>query len=252
MAFAVTAQVGLKKFRTIGESEVLHVPVDPGVTVIRDNLYSVSGGVLIAVTDSLATPHLRADKGRVVPAATQPFPKSSDFLANADDAEAKTLVGMKISAPAGTDILEAKIKSIADETVVSYVSATRAVECTTGFGADDRPNGALAYVYEGPGIGEVNVVEDYDHTGGAAELLLIFHRKFKATLTTASKFIVFGSTAAANSIGFFGRMDAIDSDELDILDGIDDGDYVVCGSWKDIAILAAKGHLPVVPIGALT
>ena len=224
----------------------MFLPGDPGVTYTKGELCSFSNGVLIAGTDSAANAVFRVDKTVVCPAATQEFVKPADIIDYRDTDIQKTLVQCTVMVTGGAPVYLANIKNYQDETVVSYDAATRAVEETTGHGADDRPNGALVYVYEGPGIGEVNIIEDYDHTGGAAELLLTMHRKFAATLTTSSKYIVLASTAAANAVSLFGRVDLADADEIDVADGGDDGDYVVYCSWHHIAHYLALGQLPII------
>ena len=135
-----------------------------------------------------------------------------------------------------------------DETVVSYTAATRAVEMTTGFTADDYVNGALAYVYEGAGIGECNVIEDYDHTGGAAELLAIFHRPFNATLDTSTKMIILaGEAAASRGTGIFGRCESADQNNLTVNQGADDGDWVILMDWREAAGHLRNLRVPVIP-----
>ena len=247
MAFSPTATAnGVPNMRKAGGQEVLFVPGDPGVTLDKGEICAMSNGVAIVGTDSLAGPHLRPVKSVISPAATQAFVMPGKFNHLGDAAKDLTLCPMQVMLKEGAQILKATIVNQVDETVVSYTAGTRAVECTTGFGADDRPNGALLYVYEGPGKGEVNIVEDYDHTGGAAELLLICHRAFKATLTTSSKFIVLGSSAAANAVGPFGRVDISTSLLVDVIDGGDDGDYMVYGDWQTIGRCLTVGQLPLI------
>jgi hypothetical protein len=155
---------------------------------------------------------------------------------------------MKPKVPAGTQVYKATFANHKDDTVITYTAATRAIACTTGFAADDYPNGGLLYVYEGTGAGQVNLVEDYDHTGGAAELLLICHRAFATALDSTSKFIVVSGEAVADyGIGFFSRMDADTVSALDASDGANDGDWVVYMDWREAGEFLKNLTLPVVP-----
>jgi len=124
---------------------------------------------------------------------------------------------------------------------------------TTGFDTDDFPNGALAYVYEGPGAGEVNYVEDYDHDGHAnGAFSLIFHRQFDTALTTDSAMIVLAAAATTGQVlSHFGRADLKDSDEIDCSDGVDDGDLTFFAGYRELRQFMAKGHAPVVNSNAL-
>ena len=246
MAFSATALQNVETLRHTCGQEVMWLPGDPGVTFTKGEMCSFSNGVLIRGTDSAANAVFRVDHTVVCPAASQEFTKPGDLIEHRTDDKFKTLVQCTAMVAGGAPVYLANITGYQDETVVSYDAATRAVEETTGHGADDRPNGALMYVYEGPGIGECNICEDYDHTGGAAELLLIAHRKFAATLTTASKYIILASTAGANGVSLFGRVDLADEDAIDVADGADDGDYVVYCDWRHIGHYLALGQLPII------
>jgi len=107
-------------------------------------------------------------------------------------------------------------------------------------------------VYEGPGAGELNLVDDYDHTGGAAELLLITHRTFNATLTSASKYIVLSGEGATNKgVGVMGRFDQKDSNEAHMADGADDGDYVLFCDWNQLPAYLNNLTIPCVRATAM-
>lgn len=248
---ALTQATSLKGFeweREVAQGEVLYVPGDPGVTYTEGSLVIPTAGLAVLVTDSANTMVGRVEKTTVCPANTQAFPVPGDVYPPGDTAAMKTLVPIRPLVPVGTPVLKATFAGHQDETVVSYTASTRAIACTTGFGADDRPNGALVYVYEGPGKGEINVVEDYDHSGGAAALLLICHRPFNATLTTSSKFIVLSQTSAAVAMGFFGRLDAdADADgKLDLTDGQDDGDFTIFMDFRKAGYYLNNLMLPVI------
>ena len=247
MSFAATALSNVEFLRRTTSNEIMWLPGDPGVTFTKGQMCSLSGGVLIAGTDSAANAYFRVNKTVVCPAASQAFVKPSDMKDHRNEAKDKTLVQVEVMVPGGVPVYLGNIKNWCDETVVSYTASTRAIAETTGHTADDYPNGALVYIYEGPGIGEVNVVEDYDHTGGAAELLLILHRATSATLTTSTKFIVLSEDdTGANGVTLFGRVDLADDDEIDVADGASDGDYVVYMDWRQAAHYLALGQVPII------
>lgn len=248
MAHTATASQGFEWDREVACGEVMWVPGDPGVTYTKGDLVQASGGVLILGTDSANTMVGVVEKTVVCPANTQAFPNPGQAYPPSLDAAEKTLIPIRPLVPVGTPVLKATFAGQADETVVTYSAASRYIGCTTGFGADDRPNGALVYVYEGPGKGEVNVVEDYDHANGNVELELILHRPFNATLTAASKFIVLAQTGSAVAQGFFGRLDsdAMGDGKLDLTDGQDDGDFTILLDFRKAAFHLNNLMLPVI------
>lgn len=253
MAFSVTSMSGIRRIGETNSKTVWWVPGDPGIAYTKGNLCTMSNGVLVAVTDSAEGGWLRPTRTVTASAAgaSTPFTRPEALKPHGDPADELTLIPCEVDLPDGVPINLAKVHNITDDTVASYSAASRYVACTTGFGADARPNGSIAYVYEGPGMGEFNIVEDYDHTGGAVELMLVFHRAFKATLTSSSKIIVFGSTAAANAMSFFGRCDAYDADEIDCIDGYDDGNYITVPNWLTLPDYVAKGWMPYISYSAL-
>jgi hypothetical protein len=252
MAFSQTSLLGHNEYGcTTGDEEFL-LPGDPGVSFAEGDLCCIdranANGVLIKATDSLPPPYFRVTRATVCPASTQPFPKPPSQY-NPGQAEIDkclipcTWVGNKKGMP----ILRSKLNGyVVTDAVVSYTASTRAVAMTTGFNTDDYPNGALCYCVAGPGAGELNIVEDYDHADGAAALLVIFHRKWDATLTTSSELLFLCPAAADNGVGPFGRMDVYDVDELDVADGSNDGNFIVFGGWEKFGDLIKHGHLPVV------
>jgi hypothetical protein len=164
----------------------------------------------------------------------------------------KTLLAIKPLIPCGVPIHRVTFADHKDETVISYSAASVYIAETTGHTADDYPNGALVYVYEGPGAGEWNVVDDYDHAGGAVELLLQLHRKFNATLTSASKFIVVTGEGASNKgVGFFGRTGVQTSTgiAIEVDDHADNGDLMVYLDARDASEYLSKLTLPVIKAG---
>jgi hypothetical protein len=189
----------------------------------------------------------------VCPSNATAFPLPAEFDPVDRSGRNLCLVPVKIDIAAGVPIYKCTFKNQVDETVVTYSAASLYIGATTGNGANDRPNGAMIYVYEGPGIGEVLIVDDYVHTGGAVELLLQLHRPAIATLTSSSKFItVAGEAATFKGTGLFGRIDAADKNELDTSDGVNDGEFVVYGGWQEIGGYLKNLTLPVINAKHLT
>ena len=244
MAYAVTALQNVQYHRHTSAREVMYLPGDPGVTYTKGEMciLGATAGVLTKATDSQANAVFRVLETTVCPAATQAFVKPSDFFPRRKESKDLCLVPVQVMVGDGAPVYLANIDGEVDETVASWTAGTRTAVVTTGFAVNDYPNGALAYVYEGPGIGEVNVVEDYVHSS----LSVIFHRNFVATLTSSSKIMFLASATAANAVGLFGRVDLSDEDEIDMEDGADDGNYVVYGDWKQIADHLRLGQLPII------
>jgi len=62
---------------------------------------------------------------------------------------------------------------------------------------NDYWNGALVYVYEGPGAGDIRTVSDFD----TASDTITVTKPFSATITTSSKYIILGyATGAADLV----------------------------------------------------
>jgi len=249
MAYAASKTYPFTFVRCTQPDELLRIPGDPGVTYTKGDLVyhylanAGTSGVLSTGGDSTATCFAVVEKTCVCAAATQAFPIPGQEIDD-DSAYAKTLVTVRPLAPAGMPIFKATFAAHGDDTVATWTASTRTATFATGFAANDYPNGAFAYCYEGPGAGEVNVVEDYVH----GSLSLIFHRPTQATLTTASKFVVVaGEAATYKGVGpAFGQIDAQDKDNLHAADGADDGDYVVWMDWGEAASYLADLSLPVV------
>lgn len=251
MALSVKALTGMPIHRFTGKTERLWVPGDPGVTFTRGNVYVMSGGVLVAASDSSAGPYFRAERTVTCPAATTNFPRLIDFKPHEpDDSLMQTLIPVVPMIPAGTPVLKAKIANQADDTVASVAAGTRSIGLTTGAGADDRPNGGLIYLQTGTGAGELNVIEDYDHAGGNVELEAITHRTSRAAAADTGFFL--SSITAANAVGPFGRMDLDGTDTVDMSDGADDGNFVLYGSWEELLTLIPDGHLPIIEFNRLS
>lgn len=248
MALTATATQGFEFAGYVEDTEVLYVPGTAGTTYNRGDQVAMSAGIAVTAGGDTAPTAIVKDTV-ACPANTQAFRTPFEFQPGGQEAADNCLVGIRPMVPAGTPKYLVSFANHQDETVVTYSAGSRYIECTTGFGADDRPNGALLYVYEGPGAGEVNVVTDYDHTGGAVELLLNVARPFNATLTSASKFIVLSSAAAANAVGQLDRADSVGSgtEKLDVADGVNDGNFVVFFSWERAAGLLSELKLIAIP-----
>jgi hypothetical protein len=240
MAFSVTAtKQATDDLGLFNSEEIMWLPMDPGVAFTRGEFASMSNGVLIAGAADAQCP-IRVLATKTASAATGNAFTSPRGLDVANRTADLTLMPCQVLANK-EPMFRTKMGNYVDETVVTYSAASRYIECTTGFGADDRPNGAVAYVYEGAGAGEFNVVEDYDHAGGAVNLMLVFHRPFTATLDTTSKVVVFGSDGGAAAISFLGGSGLKDKDEIDV-DEVTALDYVHMLNWKTLADFLPKGH----------
>lgn len=243
MALTATASQGFEYLRCTCEREVLYVPADPGITATRGDMVSLSNGVMILGTDSLATCVGRVNETVVSPAATVAMPVPNQYNATYPATADAGLVGVEATIACGVPVYLATFAGHYDDTVTSWTAGTRKIVMGTGCGADDRPNGALVYVYEGTGAGQVNIVEDYIH----AQLELVMHRIFATPLDSTSKIIVVsGEGAGSSGISFFGRIDLADQNNLDAADGADDGDYVVWLDFRDAAKYLKELKLPVV------
>ena len=250
MAFSQTSLSYCQPQRRFIDDEIVWLQGDPGVTYHKDAACAMSGGVLIAATDSLDAKFFPV-RDVVCSAATgNAFTNPKDLFPGNPTTDT-TWIPCRVLTSGSPSVRTVKLYGYADETVVTYSAGSKYIQCTTGFGADDRPNGSIVYVYEGPGQGEVNVVEDYDHAGGATNLLLELHRPFKATLTTASKFIVLGSTAAANAASFWGLGDLYDVDQVDVIDGADDGNYIFAYSARTCVEYLKHGWAPILPAAGI-
>jgi hypothetical protein len=243
----------MELLRFYRQGEVIWIPGDPGDTYTKGDLITVTAGE--GVADILAdseVPYGVVAKSTVCPSLATNFPLPAEFDPVENATDDKTLIPIIPFISEGTPIFSCTFRGQVDDTVVTYTSGTPQVELTTGAAADDYPNGALVYVYEGAGIGEVNVVADYDHTGGAVEKMLVLHRAFKATVGATSKIIIVSGEAATNKgVSPLGRMDAYDVNELHAADGADDGNFVVMCSWEQLGSQLSQLRLPVIHANAL-
>lgn len=78
--------------------------------------------------------------------------------------------------------------------------------------SNDVWNGALLYIYEGPGAGDIRTVSDYV---GATDTLTVT-KAFSETPTTDSKYIILGGAAEANDVINVGARGLVLKDEARI------------------------------------
>jgi hypothetical protein len=256
MALTAVATQGFEPFRLVAPDEVLYVPGDPGDTYTKGHGVVATAGE--GVLDVIAADEVMvgvAQQTIVCPAATTafPFPLVSPLKGQIDaDADQLTLIPIRPCVPAGTQVYLVTFQNHLDDTVISYDATGRYVALTTGAAADDYPNGALAYIYEGTGAGQLNVVEDYDHTGGTVEKMLVFHRPFAVAPDATSKLIILSGEAATNKgVGSFGRCAIGAAGKVDVNDGANDGEFTVYCDWRELAGHLKNLRVPVVKSAAL-
>lgn len=249
---------GFELWRYTTENEILWLPGDPGVTftkgdqVVMDLTTAGSSGTLIvhagsAVGVAGVGPLGRVMQTTVCPASSTSFPKPAEFDPVDRSGSNLCLVPVKIDIAAGVPIYRVTFANHQDETVAGYSAPD--ITDTTGHSANDYPNGALLYVYEGPGIGEVNIVEDYVHAGPTTKC----HRNFATALTTSSKYISLdGEAATFKGVHLFGRCEPEDEDNITVAGGANDGEFVVYGSWQEMGMFLSTLSLPVVNAKHLT
>jgi hypothetical protein len=243
---------GLELLRYTQPGEILHVPGDPGDTFTRgDVVIATSGTSGIGIVDpagAAGIPVGRVAQTTVCPAATTAFPKPAAYDPADRSGANLCCVPIEPSCPAGTPVYLMTFASHTDdENIAAYTAGTPSITLTDGLvDGNDEINGGLVYVYGGPGIGEVNVVADFV----AATDIATLHRAFTATLTTASDVIVVGGSAAGGGVGFFGRIDLADQNNLTANVADQYGEYVVYLDFRDAGKYLADLMLPVVPAAA--
>lgn len=250
MALTATASQGFEHYRTIESNEIILVPGEASTTYNVGDLVLVGTDGRLDKATANQMPVGVVTKKVVVPAQTVAFPNAAGFgtLINGGDSDqVLTLVPIAPLCPVGSKVLKATFKDHLDDTVVTYSSGSRYIELTTGAAADDYPNGALVYVYEGKGAGQVNLVEDYDHTGGTVEKMLVIYRPFAIDLDSTSKIIVLsGEAAATRGIHQLGNAGAADENELDMNDHANDGKFLMYADWTELPALLKALQAPVV------
>lgn len=249
MALTATASQGFEYHRATESNEVLMIPGTAGSTYTEGDLVTVSSAGLATAATANGTPVARVAKTVTVAANTVAFPTPgmSQLIWGGNDSPHNALVAVEPLCPVGAKILRATFADHKDDTVVTYTPSTRAIACTTGFAGDDYPNGGLLYVYEGKGAGQVNLVEDYDDAGGAADKLLICYRPFAVALDSTSKFIVLsGEAVATRGIHQLGNVGVYDANNIETDDHANDGKYLVYADWKELPQFLGALKLPIV------
>ena len=101
-------------------------------------------------------------------------------------------------------------------------TTTTLIDTQLATSADDVWNGAMLWIYEGPGAGDVRIVKDYT---GATDILTV-EEPFTATPTTSSKYILLGEAGAAGDVIFPGAagVDLKDENTIDANAANKDGD----------------------------
>lgn len=239
---AAKSPLGFELVRYTHENELLYVPGDPGDTITREDMLTVTVGEgVLDVAAAGEVPVCRAAKSVVMAALATGHPRPSTFDPASDTSN--TLIPVKPMIAAGVPVYKATFASHHDDTVATYTAATATISLTTGCGADDRPNGAILYVYGGTGAGQIGVIADYTHVGTA----VVMHHAFAVDLDATSEVIILAGEAAGDrGIGFFNRIDG-DVDGLVANDGANDGDWCVYLDWREAETYLKNLTLPVVP-----
>lgn len=247
MALTATASQGFEHVGYTSGKEVFYLPGDPGDTFARGDACDIVNGVVDRCTDS-DVPMVIVDRSTVCPGATQAASPGHQFDPNENAAADKCLIPVKPLVAGGVPIFEVTFAGQADDTLAAYTAATPSITLTTALGANDDSNGAIIYVYEGPGKGEILIGADYVNTSK----VLTTHRVASATLTTSSKVIILeGEGGGVGGIGFLGRMDIQDHNNLHAADGYNDGDWLLWMDWITAPSLLQQLKVRVIPASAL-
>lgn len=246
----ITATQGFEQVAEYGGEE-MWIPGDPGDTYTRGDLVSMTAaeGILDTLADSEYAIG-EVTRTTTCPAATVGIPKCRDFdpIARSGTGDLH-LVPIKPRVAKGTPIYKVSLSSpTINEAIAAYTAATPSITLTTSPGADDDSNGALVYVFAGPGAGTVLTGADYVHS----TKVLTTHTAAATALTTSSSVIVLeGQGSNVGGIGWFGRIDAADDNNLDLADGYDDGDWTIFMSYERAADYLSLGQVLVIPSSAL-
>ena len=243
MALTATASQGFEHVGQTTGNEVFYLPGDPGDTFTRGDGVDIVNGVLDRC-DAGDIPWCVVQRTTVCPGATQAAAPSYQLNPILNEAEDKCLIPVKPLVPAGVPVYEVTFAGHADTELDAYTAATPSVTVTTALGADNDSNGAIVYVYEGPGAGEILIGADYTQTSK----VLTTHRVAKATLTTSSKVIILeGEGGGVGGIGFLGRMDMADHNNLNAAGGYEDGDWLLWMDWITAPTLLQELKVRVIP-----
>ena len=254
MALTAEATRGVEPLKKMSGEEVYLIPGTPGVT------YGEGARIRMPVGTGTATIAGAADQDSigsvtrttVCPGNTQafPFPPRVEMSKRDTTTATDTLIPVSLDIGGGSQLFKSTFADQLDRAVTTYTAGTRTiVHDGAAFGANDMVNGAVLYVYEGTGAGQLNVVEDYV----TASSSIVTLRPFEVALDTTSNFIVLGGEAVADrGVGFFGRLDnAAGGLTLTTADGADDGDYLVVGDFRVLGEYLKNLTLPVGKSGDL-
>lgn len=247
MAHTGIATQGFECVGMTTDQDVMYLPGDPGVTFTRGDSVTFSNGVLVSATAGVA-PMFTVLETVTCPAATVAAPRANDVNKVENASADNCLVQVKPLVSAGWPIHRVTFAQQHDDDVAAYTAATPSLTLTVSPGADNDTNGAIIYVYEGPGAGEILIGADYTHTS----LVLTTHRIPNTALTTDSKVIVLeGEGGGVGGIPFFGRVDSGSTSTIDVNDGYDDGDWLLYFDWHQAAGLMKDLQLLVIPARAM-
>jgi uncharacterized phage protein gp47/JayE len=223
MALTATATTGFERVGLTSADRVFYLPGDPGVTFAKGQQVAITNGVISDAGDS-AKPIGICAEATVVPAATTAAATAAQINKIEDASADLCVVPVLLNVASGWPIYKVTFANHFDDTLAAYTVGTPSLTLTTSPGANDDTNGAIIYVYEGPGRGEILIGDDYVH----ATKILTVHRRASATLTSSTKVIILeGEGGSAGGIPFLGRMDADTNIAVDASDGYDDGDWML-------------------------
>lgn len=248
MALTATASQGLEFVRHIAPTETMWIPGDPGDTYTRGDLVTATVGEGVVDPASTNEAPIGVVHKTVVctAAATAGFPVfgpgQSRGMGQVPDDQLKTLVEIIPFAPAGAPIFKCTFQDHQDdENITAYTAATPSI--TTAVAGNDYHDGALVYVYGGPGEGQWNVISDSVNATSVNTL----HRIFNTALTTASDVIILAGQAAANrGVGFFNRTGMTDASTLEVDDHADNGTLTVFLDARNVGEYLSVLQLPVI------
>lgn len=108
------------------------------------------------------------------------------------------------------------------DAVATGGTATTLIDTNLSTSNNDVWNGAMLWIYDGPGAGDVRIVKDYV---GANDTLVV-EEPFSAVPTTASKYILLGEAGAVGDVIFPGAtgVDLKDENTIDASAPNKDGD----------------------------
>lgn len=154
------------------------------------NLYELTPNTAFSKGDAVV---LTAGKvAKAAANATNILGVMAETIAAADNPAAGLTYGLVYDNP--FDVFRCSFADHRDAAATGGTSTTL-IDTVLSTSTDDDWNGALLYIYEGPGAGDIRTVSDYT---GATDVLTVA-KAFTATPTTASKYILLGAGGAATA-----------------------------------------------------